>query len=186
MSTENWMSWQKSYQQVCTFISHSGTNLKQIVFKKSWAGLVTCTFQVNCGSHIWFLALLFPPIMAALMFSFDFFTGFCSLLVVHGVFKILYSEMFKTYWRQCSIYFTMHLHEEVCTSKKVDQMSFQNHKCVNVTPVFSGPEETFCYCCQGQNRHFMQVGALSMCFAENLFRHELNLWSHRLWLYMLC
>ena len=68
----------------------------------------------------------------------------------------------------------MHLHEEVCTSKKVDQMSFQSCKCVNVTPVFSGPEETFYHCGQGQNRHFMQVFAVSMCFAENWFRHELN------------
>ena len=28
MNTENWMNWENSYQQVCTFISHSGTNLK--------------------------------------------------------------------------------------------------------------------------------------------------------------
>ena len=83
--------------------------------------------------------------------------------------------MSKTYRRQCSIYFMMHLHEEVCTSKKVDQMSFQSPKCVNVTPVFSGPEETSYHCDQGQNRHFMPMFALSMCFAENWFRHELNL-----------
>ena len=56
----------------------------------------------------------------------------------------------------------MHLHKEVCTPKKVDQMSFQSRKCVNVTPVFSGPEETFYHCGQGQNRYFMQVFALSM------------------------
>ena len=69
----------------------------------------------------------------------------------------------------------MHLHEEVCTSKKVDQMSLQSGKCVNVTPMFSSPEETFYHCGQVQNRHLMQAFALSMCFAENWFRHELNL-----------
>ena len=68
----------------------------------------------------------------------------------------------------------MHLHEEVCTSKKVDQMSFQSRECVNVTPVFSGPEETFYHYDQEENRHFMQLFALSMYFDENWFRHELN------------
>ena len=37
----------------------------------------------------------------------------------------------------------MHLHEEVCTSKKVDQISFQSRKCVNVTSAFSEPENLF-------------------------------------------
>ena len=66
----------------------------------------------------------------------------------------------------------MHLQEEVSTSRKVNQMAFQNGKCVNVTPVFSGPEETFYHYGQGQNRHFKQVFALSRCFAENWFRHD--------------
>ena len=69
----------------------------------------------------------------------------------------------------------MCLHEKVCTSEKVDQMSFQSCKCENVTPVFRELKETFYHCGQGQNRDFMQVFALSMCFAENWFRHELNL-----------
>ena len=143
-------------------------NKLDIVFINSWAGLVTCILQVNCGSHIWFsvfLALQFPPIMAVLMFYFDFlqvFAPFMWFMVRSKLDLSLYHGMSKTYWRQCSIYFMVHLHEEVCTSKKVDQMSFQSRKCVNVTPVFSGPEETFYHCGQGQNRYFMQVFALSM------------------------
>ena len=165
-------------------------NKLDIVFINSWAGLVTCILQVNCGSHIWFsvfLALQFPPIMAVLMFYFDFlqvFAPFMWFMVRSKLDLSLYHGMSKTYWRQCSIYFMVHLHEEVCTSKKVDQMSFQSRKCVNVTPVFSGPEEIFYHCGQGQNRHFMQP--LSICFAEKWVRRELNLWSLRLWLYMLC
>ena len=143
-------------------------NKLDIVFINPWAGLVTCILQVNCGSHIWFsvfLALQFPPIMAVLMFYFDFlqvFAPFMWFMVRSKLDLSLYHGMSKTYWRQCSIYFMVHLHEEVCTSKKVDQMSFQSRKCVNVTPVFSGPEETFYHCGQGQNRYFMQVFALSM------------------------
>ena len=58
-------------------------NKLDIVFINSWAGLVICILQVNCGSHIWFsvfLALQFPPIMAVLMFYFDFLQVFAPFM----------------------------------------------------------------------------------------------------------
>ena len=47
-------------------------------------------------------------------------------------------------------------------------MSFQSCKCMNVAPVFSGPEETFYHYEEERNRHFIA----SVCF-QHVFRLEL-------------
>ena len=115
-----------------------------------------------------------------------FFTSSCSLHVVHGAFKTGFKSVswdVQNWQKAMFNLFHDAPYEEVWHIK--ESGSFQSCKCVNVTPVFSGPEETFYHCGQGQNRHFMQVFTLIMCFAENWFRQEFNLWSLRLWLYML-